>query len=162
MYEVKITGYRPGAIGRVTELHAIYYNKHSGFGLFFESKVATEISEFLNRFNKVRDGFWLAIVENKIVGSIAVDGIKFDNEGAHLRWFIVSPKYQGYGIGNKLLDEAIKFCKKNKFKRIYLWTFSGLDIARHLYEKNGFVLSLEQDGNQWGVTVKEQMFELNL
>lgn len=162
MKEFKITGYRPGAIGRVTELHATYYNKHSGFGLFFELKVATEISEFLNRFNEVRDGFWLAIDDNKIVGSIAVDGINFDREGAHLRWFIVSPKYQGSGIGNKLLSKAIEFCKKNKFKRVYLWTFSGLDIARHLYEKNGFVLSLEREGNQWGVTVKEQMFELIL
>ncbi|MFX0136932.1 MAG: GNAT family N-acetyltransferase [Candidatus Hodarchaeota archaeon] len=162
MKEFKITGYRPGAIGRITELHAIYYNKHTGFGLFFESKVATEISEFLNRFNEGRDGFWLAIVDNKIVGSIAVDGINFKIEGAHLRWFIVSPKYQGSGIGNKLLDKAIEFCKKNKFKRVYLWTFSGLDIARYLYEKNGFVLGLEHEGNQWGVTVKEQMFELIL
>ena len=43
-----LSGYIPGVIGRITELHASYYNKKSGFGIFFESKVATELIEFLN------------------------------------------------------------------------------------------------------------------
>jgi len=30
------------------------------------------------------------------------------------------------------------------FKRLYLSTFAGLDPARHLYEKFGFVLGEEQ------------------
>jgi hypothetical protein len=34
------TGYRPGAIGRIAELHARYYHPLVGFGLAFESKVA--------------------------------------------------------------------------------------------------------------------------
>ena len=68
MNGVKISGYIPGAIGRITELHAIYYNKHWNFGLFFESKVATEMSEFLNRFNEAQDGFWVATVGEPLIG----------------------------------------------------------------------------------------------
>lgn len=162
MKGIKIEGYKPGAIGRITELHALYYSKYAGFGLYFESKVASEISEFLNRFNDNKDGFWIVTKDEEIIGSIASDGINSDEEGAHLRWFIVSPKYQGYGIGSKLLEMAINFCKKKKFKRIYLWTFSSLNAARHLYEKNGFTLCQEQKGDQWGVSVNEQMFELLL
>ncbi len=45
--EIKLSGYVPGAIGRITELHATYYKQHWDFDLFFESKVATELSEFL-------------------------------------------------------------------------------------------------------------------
>ena len=48
MSNIKITdGYTPGAIGRITELHGVYYHKHWGFDQFFEAKVATELSTFL-------------------------------------------------------------------------------------------------------------------
>jgi RimJ/RimL family protein N-acetyltransferase len=160
--KVKICGYQPGAIGRVTELHADYYSNNSGFGLFFEAKVATEMSEFLSRFDETQDGFWVANVDERIVGSIAIDGIKSESEGAHLRWFIVATEYQGRGIGKMLIREALTFCRSAGFKRVYLWTFSGLDRARHVYEKFGFTLSREHSGNQWGEIVKEQMYELVL
>ncbi len=158
--EVNLTGYVPGAIGRIAELHGTYYHKHWGFGLFFESKVATELSEFLRRFNEARDGFWAASVGEKIVGAIAIDGINHDSQGAHLRWFIVAPENQGQGIGKTLLQKAVDFCRIKKFHRVYLWTFAGLDPARHLYEKFGFKICEEFEGNQWGKTVTEQRFEL--
>ena len=160
MSDVKLSGYIPGAIGRIAELHGTYYHKHWGFGLFFESKVAIELSEFLRRFNEARDGFWVARIDEKIVGAIAIDGINHDSKGAHLRWYIVAAENQGQGIGKRLIKEAMEFCKKKKFARVYLWTFAGLDPARHLYEKFGFKLCEELEGNQWGRTVTEQRFEL--
>ncbi len=162
MKGLKITDYQAGAIGRITELHALYYSKHSDFGLFFESKVATEMVEFLNRFDPSKDGFWIAILNSNIVGSIAIDGIKFKSDGMHLRWFIVDPIHHGLGIGTLLLKTAIDFCQKIQATIIYLWTFSSLDIARHLYEKFGFKLVQEQEGTTWGAKVKEQLFELLL
>ncbi len=160
--EVKLSGYVPGAIGRIAELHGTYYHKHWGFGLFFESKVATELSEFLRRFDEARDGFWVASVGEKIIGAIAIDGINHNSKGTHLRWFIVAPENQGQGIGKTLLQKAVDFCRIKKFRRVYLWTFAGLDPARHLYEKYGFRLCEEFEGNQWGKTVIEQRFELTL
>ena len=162
MNGVRLSGYIPGSIGRVAELHGRYYHEHWGFDLFFESKVATELSEFLGRFNQARDGFWIASAKGIMVGSIAIDGINFDDKGGHLRWFIVAQENQGQGIGKILIKEAIEFCRKKKFKRIYLWTFAGLDAARHLYEIWGFRLCEQREGNQWGKTVTEQMFELIL
>ncbi|NJL39124.1 MAG: hypothetical protein HC899_22010 [Leptolyngbyaceae cyanobacterium SM1_4_3] len=52
----------------------------------------------------------------------------------------------------------------NKFSetKIYLWTFSGLTAARHLYEKLGFVLDDEYTDNSWGNTVVHQKFTLEL
>jgi hypothetical protein len=46
------------------------------------------------------------------------------------------------------------------YGQIYLWTFAGLDPARHLYEKAGFTLVKERTGRQWGTEVEEQRFEL--
>lgn len=160
--EIEIVGYIPGAIGKITELHAKYYNKHAQFGLFFEVKVASEMAEFLSRFNQKYDGFWVAKTKEEIIGSITVDSIETDSKGAHLRWFIVSSEYHGQGIGNKLLQNAIHFLKEKKIQHAYLWTFAGLDAARHLYEKFGFKLTQEQEGDQWGVIVREQKFELIL
>lgn len=162
MSDVQLLGYVPGAIGRVSELHAKYYHENWGFGQFFEAKVATELSEFLNRFDQERDGFWTVCLKNRVEGSIAIDGLKAESEGAHLRWFITSSELRGRGFGNQLMESAVNFCRYNQYQRIYLWTFEGLDAARHLYEKFGFRLVQELEGAQWGTQVIEQKFLLEL
>lgn len=154
------SGYISGTIGRISELHGTYYNEHWGFGLYFEAKVATELSEFLLRYDKNCDGIWIAILNNRVEGSIIIDGIHSENEGAHLRWFIISDTLRGKGVGRKLINRAIHFCKGKGYKKIYLWTFEGLNAARRLYEEVGFQLIKQQNGVQWGTTVNEQYFEL--
>jgi hypothetical protein len=39
------TGYLPGVIGRVAEMHGLYYSRTAGFGQFFEARVASGIAE---------------------------------------------------------------------------------------------------------------------
>ncbi len=163
MADVKIArGYVPGSIGRVAELHGVYYHHHWGFGLYFEAKVAKELSEFLERYDDSRDGFWTVSRDGSVEGSITIDGIHAESEGAHLRWFITSDALRGKGMGNRLMDEAIRFCRNRRYKKIYLWTFEGLHAARHLYEKNGFKLIEEHSGARWGTEVNEQRFERSL
>jgi GNAT superfamily N-acetyltransferase len=154
-----LSGYVPGAIGKVVELHATYYAQHRGFGLFFEAKVATGLASFLSRFDERHDGFWIAVHDQRIVGSITIDGSEAATKGGHLRWFILDSEYQGNGIGKQLIGEAIRFCEEKNFQRVYLSTFAGLDSARHLYEKWGFKLLEDKVDNTWGVRVSEQMFE---
>lgn len=156
------SGYLPGSIGRIAELHAAYYHVEWGFGLFFEAKLATELSAFLQRYDPNRDGFWTALLDERIEGSIAIDGIHTESEGAHLRWFIVSAALRGQGAGGRLMDTAVDFCREKGYKHVYLWTFEGLDAARHLYEKAGFELVEQHEGTQWGRAVNEQKFQLRL
>ena len=155
-------GYQPGCIGRVTEMHANYYCAHAGFGVPFEAKVARELGEFCERYDVQRDGLWLANGTDGIQGSVVIDGSHAKEEGAHLRWFIVSDVARGAGIGSALLTNAIEFCRDSGYGRVYLWTFQGLRAARHLYEKFGFRLALERRGSQWGTEVQEQRFELGI
>jgi GNAT superfamily N-acetyltransferase len=163
MPDVKIVkGYIPGAIGRVAEMHGTYYHRHWGFGLFFEAMVATELSAFLGRYDEKRDGFWTAVAGESIEGSIAIDGLHAADEGAHLRWFIMSDAWRGKGFGNQLLSSAIGFCRSAGHKGVSLWTFEGLHAARHLYEKYGFMLVEQQKGARWGREVTEQRLELRL
>jgi len=157
-----VRGYTPGAIGRIAELHGTYYHRHWHFGLFFEAKVATELSEFLGRYDEKRDGFWTVSLGGRVEGAIAIDGIHADHPGAHLRWFIVSDTLRGKGFGNRLIRLAIEFCRHSGYKRVYLSTFEGLEASRHLYEKTGFKIVDQHKGTQWGTEVNEQRLELRL
>jgi GNAT superfamily N-acetyltransferase len=151
-----VKDYIAGSIGRVAELHGIYYSKHWGFGLSFEAKVAAELAEFLTRYDERRDGFWTASLDGCVEGAIAIDGLHAEDAGAHLRWFIVSDALRGTGIGNRLINAAIDFCRDCSYQRVYLWTFEGLNAARHIYEESGFKLVEQLSGTQWGTEVNER------
>ena len=155
-------GIVPGCVERIVELHASFYAAHAGFGPVFESRVARELGEFCNRYDEQHDGLWLALDPRGVQGSVAVDGLDSQGEGAHLRWFIVADAARGTGLGNALLAAAVEFCQSRQYERIFLWTFDGLAPARHLYEKFGFRLTLQRRGSQWGTEVDEQRFELHL
>ena len=99
-------------------------------------------------------------MNGRVEGSVVIDGIHAENKGAHLRWLIISDALRGKGVGRKLINRAIYFCKNKGYKKVYLWTFEGLNAARHLYENEGFKLIKQQNGVQWGATVNEQYFEL--
>ncbi|MEE8189808.1 MAG: GNAT family N-acetyltransferase [Kiloniellales bacterium] len=159
MAGMQLNGYYPGAIGEVVAAHAAYYAEHWDFGLGFEAKVAQELGAFLAGFEEGHDGFWVAALDGDFAGSISIHGRDAGERGARLRFFITDPKYQGRGIGERLMREAMAFCDRAGFARVYLWTFEGLDAARHLYERHGFRLCREEPGDQWGNTVKEQSFE---
>ncbi|AZD48886.1 bifunctional helix-turn-helix transcriptional regulator/GNAT family N-acetyltransferase [Pseudomonas chlororaphis] len=157
-------GYRPGMIGRITELHAHYYSRLVGFGQFFEQRVAAGLAEFSERLDHPDNGIWLAVLDEQIVGSIAIDlggapDHKQADKSAHLRWFILDEAARGTGTGRLLLKTALEHCDRAGATSCYLWTFSGLDAARHLYEAFGFQLVEEQPAAQWGKTVLEQRFE---
>lgn len=156
------TGYTPGIIGSVVELHARYYSQTVGFGSEFESIVATGLSDFISRLENDQNQIWHIKSDDRIVASIAIDGEDLGANVAHLRWFIVDGSARGTGAGSKLLERSVEFCQAADFERIDLWTFKGLDTARYLYEKHGFVLTDEYQGRQWGEEVTEQKFSLRL
>ncbi|MBN2177899.1 MAG: GNAT family N-acetyltransferase [Deltaproteobacteria bacterium] len=158
---MEITGYYPGVIGRITELHATYYHDNWNLDMTFETQVGRELSEFIDHFHPERDGLWIAKIAGAFAGSVAIGGA--ETEGvARLRWFIVAPGLQGRGIGGELLRTAISSSRKRKYEKIYLWTFKGLDRARSLYESEGFILLKEKNVHQWGIDLTEQMFTLRL
>ena len=151
-------GYVPGIVARIVEMHMAYYTATVGFGVAFEARVAGDLAEFIRRRENSRNGLWYAERNGRIVGSVAIDGEDLGEGRAHLRWFIVDDGLRGAGVGRALLRQALRFCDDQAFSEIHLWTFQGLDAARRLYEKNGFRLTEEYHGDQWGSEVLEQKF----
>jgi GNAT superfamily N-acetyltransferase len=156
---MQICGYVPGSIGRMVELHGRYYARDWRFGRYFEAKVASELGELLARLDPKRDGFWVAAEDDEIVGGIAIDGSDAP-EAVRLRFFIVDDARRGAGLGERLMRVALDFCREAGHKRVYLTTFVGLDAARKLYERHGFMLTEERPHRTWGVEVTEQRFDL--
>lgn len=153
-----VSGYRPGMIGRIAEMHGSYYAAHYQFGAFFEAKVAAGLAEFSSRLDQPQNAIWLALQNDRIVGSVAIDGQDLGENQAHLRWFILDERCRGGGVGTRLLEQAVSFCDRQGFAATQLWTFSGLSAARRLYERAGFQLAKEWQGDQWGTSLTEQQF----
>jgi GNAT superfamily N-acetyltransferase len=151
-------GWQPGALGRIVEMHGLYYAREHGFGPAFESRVAAGLAEFAARLASPRNGLWLALDGAVVVGAVAIDGEDLGDGCAHLRWFVMDDRCRGQGVGRRLLQEALAFCDAQGFSATQLWTFRGLDAARGLYEQVGFTLAHEQPGTTWGTAVMEQHF----
>ena len=162
MKNIKIGGYYPGVVGKITELHGVYYFDNWGFDVTFETQVGAELSEFVRRYDENRDGLWVATKGGTFAGAIAIDGIDASGEGARLRWFIVDPQFQGSGIGKNLIGRALAFCRQKQFPRVFLWSFKGLEGARRLYEAEGFQHCEESRVDQWGQSILEQKYELEI
>ncbi|MBL8710167.1 MAG: GNAT family N-acetyltransferase [Rhodospirillaceae bacterium] len=155
--------YYPGILADIVGAHARYYAQAWSFDQNFEAKVAADFASFLVNMKTDRDLLLVAKrADDRFLGSIVIDAGDAAGRGAHLRWFIVAPEAQRTGLGKQLLDRAMGFCRERDYRRIYLYTFAGLDAARRLYEQAGFTLKEEQDASTWGRSTREQCFEVEL
>ena len=152
------TGYVPTIIARTVEMLHLHMQRHFDFGAGFESRIATDLAEFMSRIDAPCNQIWHAHLNHRILGSISIDGQDLGDGLAHLRWFVVSDSMRGGGVGKALLQQALGFCDEQGFKETRLWTVKGLDSARKLYQDHGFELAEEYQGNQWGTPILEQQF----
>jgi GNAT superfamily N-acetyltransferase len=151
---------RPGDIGYLIHLHGTIYAEEYGYDQTFEAYVADGLARFIRSFSPDRDRIWLAEINSLIIGSIAIVGHSKSN--AQLRWFFVQPKYRGIGLGSKLLNEALRFCKQRNYKAVFLWTTSELSVAKHLYTDAGFRRTQRKTHRIWGKAITEERYDLNL
>jgi GNAT superfamily N-acetyltransferase len=83
--------------------------------------------------------FWVAEVEARIIGMIAVRPID------HTAWEIcrayVHPSLHGSGLGHALLDRAEAHAIAAGAERLLLWSDTRFDRAHRFYEKRSYVRS---------------------
>ncbi|MCF6245724.1 MAG: helix-turn-helix domain-containing GNAT family N-acetyltransferase [Desulfobacula sp.] len=155
-----LRSHRSGDIGYITYRHAIFYSQAHGFDTSFDAYVATGLSEFVMQYDSQKEHLWVAEDGQIPVGSIAI--VNTGENVAQLRWFLIEPTVQGNGLGKKMLDEALKFCKRQNYQKIILWTVSNLDAARHLYGQSGFQLTTTRTHQIWGQELTEELWEIHL
>lgn len=150
---------KPGDIGYITYLHGALYAAEYGYDEAFEAYVAQGFCEFLANNNRERDRLWVAEDDASIVGSIAVKGREHDE--AQLRWFLVHPSTRGIGLGRKLMQAAVAFCRERGFRSMYLWTTSELKAAAHVYHTFGFRKTQEKTHTLWSKSITENRYDLS-
>jgi DNA-binding MarR family transcriptional regulator/GNAT superfamily N-acetyltransferase len=150
----------PGDIGYITYRHAMFYSRNYGFDTTFDAYVASGLAQFAINYDMQKEHLWVAEDGATPVGSIAI--VKTEDTIAQLRWFLVEPQAGGIGLGNKLLHEAVEFCKRKNYQKMILWTVSNLYTARHLYEKFGFQVTTTKTHQMWGQELTEELWEIEL
>lgn len=97
-------------------------------------------------FNELQPGgFWVAELDQRIVGMVGVLPIGADV--AEVRRLRVAPDARRMGIGTKLMEQALGFCRDHAFLKVILDTRIEREPAIRLFEKFGFVLSRTRDHN---------------
>lgn len=82
-------------------------------------------------------GIILCKNQDTFIGCVGIR--KITDEVAELKRMFVLPGYQGKGIGNDLLQEAILLAKDCSYQSVKLDTLNTMQPAMNLYKKNGFI-----------------------
>ena len=151
--------FKPGDMGSIVCLHGTLYAREYGFDSSFEPYVAGPLAEFALSRND-RSKIWIVEHESEVRGSMAI--VEHSADSAQLRWLILHPNIRGLGLGKRLVEEGIGFCREKGYSSIFLWTVGHLDAATHIYQSEGFELKAEKSHRIWGVTLTEQKYVFKL
>jgi len=152
---------RPGDLGRVTALHGVLYAAEYGFDHRFEAYVGRTLAEFGESAPPGLGLLWLAERAGRLVGTVGI--VEREEGAAQLRWLLVDPTARGQGLGERLIDEALAFCRGEGYRTVFLWTVHVLTEAARLYVRAGFRKTEEKPlAPLWGAMLAEERYDLML
>ncbi len=150
----------PGDIGWIIHRHGVLYSEEYGFDETFEALVAEILVQFIRKHDPKRECIWIAEQDGERVGAVMI--VDAGEQIAQLRLLLVEPRARGRGIGKQLINECIKFSRRNRYRKIKLWTQSNLLEARHLYAKADFKMVEEYPHKSFGLNLIAEFWELSL
>lgn len=150
----------PGDLGWVVSRNGALYAQEQGWGIKYEALVAKIVAEYAGRPSDSGEAGWIAEVDGRPVGAIFC--MKDDERTARLRLLLVDPAARGMGIGERLVDECLRFAGRSGYDRITLWTVSTQHAARRIYERAGFTLDDESPFDGFGTPLTAQNWSRHL
>jgi GNAT superfamily N-acetyltransferase len=101
---------RAGDLGRIIALHGECYDIVPGFGLAFEAFVARTVAEYILDTG-AKGRIWMAEHGGRLVGCTAI--VLRDENRGQLRWVLVDQSARGLGLGKRLVNDALQYCRDN-------------------------------------------------
>ncbi len=157
---ITIRGHRPGDMGWIISTHGRLYAEEFGWDQSFEALVAEIGAAFLRDFDPAWEYCWVAERSGVPVGSVTV--VRKSATEAQLRLLIIDPAARGNRLGERLVDECIRFATRLGYAKLVLWTNDNLHAARRIYQKAGFRLVASEPHHSFGVDLVGQNWELTL
>ncbi|HPT19177.1 MAG TPA: GNAT family N-acetyltransferase [Methanothrix sp.] len=149
----------PGDVGCITYLHSSLYCPQQGWDHTFDCYVAMPLAEFALR-KSPKERIWIVEQEGRVRGSAAI--VRFEDRQAQLRWLLLQPDLRGRGLGRRLVEEALAFCRESGYESVFLWTVEGLPESVALYRSAGFVETEKVTHEMWGRVVTEVRYEMKV
>lgn len=156
----RLRPHRPGDFGWIVQRHGELYSESHGWDDGFEAMCAHIAARFLEGFDPRWERSWIAERAGERVGAVCL--VRRSKTVGQLRLLFVEPSARGLGIGARLVSECVGHARHVGYRRMTLFTVSGLDAARRLYEAEGFELVEEEEARAWGKVMVEQRWDLTL
>lgn len=115
------------------------------FGMESRAYPENDLNDILGSYGAKRDAFFVAEQDKKIIGTVAIK--EEDNRVALLRRLFVHPEYRKKGYGLKLIEAAIDFCKRQRYRVIVFRSTDRMSRANSLCERMGFLERARVDFN---------------
>lgn len=72
-----------------------------------------------------------------------------------VRFMLVDPQFRSCGLGRRLLETALEYCREEKCDKVTLSTAGDCKAAHKLYARYGFKMVKVTGGTPWGVSTEE-------
>ncbi|KAM7005636.1 putative N-acetyltransferase camello [Tautogolabrus adspersus] len=126
----------------------VYYCCHELYASFVKEKLRTDMQDIPGNYqSRPDDCFWVAEAKvderPQIVGMVAVLAKQSGNEKhGELFRMIISQSCRRMGLGARMAQTVVDFCKERGFSKVELETSSTQTAAIALYKKLGFNIVL--------------------
>ena len=119
-------------------------DKETKFMMYEPGERPTDINALKNAIKKsINDNnlFLVVTYKENIVGFLSIQRGEY-RRIRHTGYLVVGirEKYRGMGIGNALFSKIDTWAMENNITRLELTVICSNTIAKHLYEKNGFIV----------------------
>ncbi|KAL4801014.1 GNAT family N-acetyltransferase [Aspergillus venezuelensis] len=153
----------PADMPTIISRHGTLYSIEHNFNATLAASVAEEITKtYLSTNDRTHEQCWVAQINSSFAGCVMLVRDSDSDECAKLRLLLVEPSARGSGLGMALVKQCTAFARGAGYKRVRLWTNSGLVGARKLYVREGYRRVREEEDSTFGIPLTAEFWELVL